>query len=245
MNIEKLTAFYQTDLGHHVKTILNDKLFDPSLMQGKTTICSVGAHPVYKSKKILDGKIFFQNYPASSLPEKKMDGDLVQCSREAWPYRAESIDQVIMVHDLEFIDEIDSYLRESWRVLKGEGRMVMAIPNRQSRWTRSDETPFGYGRLCHLKSIRKSLEKNHFCIDKTTQCLFFPPYAPKTRIGQLVQSTMDLTGEYIGLRGGVYILDVSKHVYAPIKGLKERVTAPAQSLINPQRPKAVGKNQSQ
>lgn len=241
MDIQKLVSFYETELGAHVKKILGDKLLNSTTFKGNTIICTSGAYPIITDRLLGKDNVFFQNYGARSLHDNDKDGQrIVRCDRNEWPYRAESVDGVVMVHDVEFIDEIDAYLREAWRVLKSEGGITMIIPNRQSSWTRSDQTPFGYGQLCHLKSIRKSLEKNRFCIDKITPCLFFPPYAPVTTIGRLARTAVEAMGGYTGFKGGVYVLEVSKHVYAPIKGLKEMVSSPARNLM-PSRAKAVGK----
>ena len=242
MNCEKLIAFYETDLGHHVKNVLAHKLLNRSAFQGETVICTLGAYPIIGNNIKTQDRTFFQNYGTEVFKDNHNHlSHIVNCNKNEWPYRAESIDKVVMVHDVEFVDDLDSYLREAWRVLKGEGAITMVVPNRQSSWTRSDQTPFGYGQLCHLKSIQSALEKNRFSVDKMSRCLFFPPYAPKTKIGELTRSMIESVGEYMGLKGGLYVLEVSKHVYAPLNGLKQTVRNPAEHFIPTRRPKPAGK----
>ena len=37
-------------------------------------------------------------------------------------------------------------LRECWRVLRDDGRLLVVVPNRLGSWALFDHTPFGQGR---------------------------------------------------------------------------------------------------
>ena len=56
-----------------------------------------------------------------------------------------SIDRVLLVHGLEDSESLAGLLREIWRVLTGDGRLLVVVPNRRGIWARVERTPFGWG----------------------------------------------------------------------------------------------------
>lgn len=225
MDLKFIDNFYQSDLGRYVSSVITDKI--SSMRSDETAVCSVGAYPFMP-----DGDhVFFQTYSDPSFIPEKVQGSMIQTSRHQWPYRAESVDMVVMAHDFEFAEERLFYMREAWRVLKGEGRLIIVLPNRKGRWIQSDQTPFGYGHMCHLGSIFDMCQRAHFKVDQIYPTLFFPPTEPQTRMGQITRRCVDRVGEYCGLTPGVRVLELSKHIYAPTRGLKEMVMAPAKKVL--------------
>jgi SAM-dependent methyltransferase len=57
-----------------------------------------------------------------------------------------SVDRILIVHNLETTDGVRALLREVWRVLAPEGKMLLVVPNRRSVWALLEATPFGHGR---------------------------------------------------------------------------------------------------
>jgi SAM-dependent methyltransferase len=62
------------------------------------------------------------------------------------PLTDSAVDRILLVHGLEMADDAIALLREAWRVLSPNGRLLAVIPNRRGLWARTDTTPFGYGR---------------------------------------------------------------------------------------------------
>ena len=56
-----------------------------------------------------------------------------------------SVDRVLLVHGLESSEYQRELLREVWRVLTGEGRLLVVAPNRRGIWARLERTPLGWG----------------------------------------------------------------------------------------------------
>jgi len=56
-----------------------------------------------------------------------------------------SVDRLLVVHSMEHARNVHDLLREAWRVLSPEGRLILVVPNRTSVWAQSDTTPFGHG----------------------------------------------------------------------------------------------------
>jgi len=61
------------------------------------------------------------------------------------PLADSSIDRLLGVHCLEVSERTEALLREIWRVLTPEGRLLLIVPNRRGIWARLDSTPFGHG----------------------------------------------------------------------------------------------------
>ena len=64
---------------------------------------------------------------------------------EILPFADNSADRVILMHALEHSREPERLLREIWRVLQPEGRLVVIVPNRRRIWASLETTPFGHG----------------------------------------------------------------------------------------------------
>src|SRR5688572_17807050 len=61
------------------------------------------------------------------------------------PFIDACFDRVLIVHALEEAEGVNRLLREVWRVMAPEGRLVVIAANRWSLWAQADATPFGHG----------------------------------------------------------------------------------------------------
>lgn len=128
------------------------------------------------------------------------------------PFRDESVNRMVIVHELENTDYLGPLLNEIWRVLKPEGRVVIIAPNRMGWWVRSDTTPFGYGRAFSSRQLRQLLQAHRFVWQQRQFALFAPPGQSHTWL-----SFAAIT-EWVGQRlfaqlGGVVIAEASKQIY--------------------------------
>lgn len=53
-----------------------------------------------------------------------------------WPLPDNAVDRLLAVHCLEAAERVGPVLREMWRVLKPDGRMILVVPNRRGVWSR-------------------------------------------------------------------------------------------------------------
>ena len=65
---------------------------------------------------------------------------------DALPFPDVFFDRILMVHGLEGAENLRALLRQLWRVLAPEGRMLLVAPNRASLWAQVQRSPFGHGR---------------------------------------------------------------------------------------------------
>lgn len=151
------------------------------------------------------------------------------CDAGEWPIETNSVDKCLLIHGIEDAHAMDAALAEAWRVLKGQGSLIVIAPNRTGLWARFDNTPFGHGTPWSMGQLRQALKDNYFVPEKTSRALYVPPSSSR-----LLLSTAPLW-EKIGQKlfaafGGVNIIESTKQLYA---GLPVS-TAPQRRRINPQ-----------
>src|SRR5678815_558296 len=70
----------------------------------------------------------------------------VLCEEDALPFPDVFFDRILIVHGLEASEHLRVLLRQIWRVLAPEGRVLLVVPNRASLWAQVQVSPFGHGR---------------------------------------------------------------------------------------------------
>ncbi len=124
-----------------------------------------------------------------------------------------SVDRVLLVHGLESSEYQRDMLREAWRVLTGEGRLLIVAPNRGGIWARLERTPLGWGQPYSAAQLSRLLRDNMFTPTRSNRALYIPPL----RTRALLRSAP--AWERIGSRwfptfGGVVLVEAGKQLYA-------------------------------
>ncbi|MDX2204536.1 MAG: methyltransferase domain-containing protein [Hyphomicrobiaceae bacterium] len=91
------------------------------------------------------------------------------------PLADASVDRLLCVHCLEMSENAGALLREMWRVLTPEGRILVVVPNRRGIWARFDTTPFGFGRPYSLGQLEALLKQSLFTPVDQASALHMPP----------------------------------------------------------------------
>jgi SAM-dependent methyltransferase len=86
-----------------------------------------------------------------------------------------SVDRLLAVHCLEASERAGPLLREMWRALAPEGRLLLIVPNRRGVWARVDTTPFGHGRPYSRGQLERLLMDALFTPVEWTAALYMPP----------------------------------------------------------------------
>ena len=156
-------------------------------------------------------------------------GPNLACAVEegALPFPDLSFDRVLLVHGLEVAWNARGLLRELWRVLKDDGRLLVVAANRRGMWAHVDSTPFGQGRPYSPEQIERLLGAGLFRIERRDAALWVPPapWRPMLRSALL----WERAGRFL-LPGfaGVTITEAVKDAYAvlPLRpALRRRVIA--------------------
>jgi len=123
---------------------------------------------------------------------------------------------VILMHALEGAGtNAQDVLREVWRVLKGNGRLLMIVPNRRGIWAHGDRTPFGTGQPYSAFQIKDTLRDRGFLVDRMFRALFLPP--SNLRLILSMADFLEKFGEIVfpGF-GGLLVMEAGKQLYAPL-----------------------------
>jgi SAM-dependent methyltransferase len=131
-------------------------------------------------------------------------------------------DRVLLVHALEETDAARAMLREVWRVMAPEGRLVVIAANRWSLWAQADATPFGHGRPYSRTQLAALLADSMFEPVASTRALYAPPLAwtPVVRAAD----AFERVGEVMWpAQGGLVLMEAVKRLYATTARSEGRV----------------------
>ena len=131
------------------------------------------------------------------------------------PLDDESADRILLVHMLEWSEKSRALLRELWRVLKPNGRLLVIVPNRRGLWARLDTTPFGYGSPFSRSQLAKLLKEAMLSPEDWEYALYMPPFNWRVLL------RWPVFFERLGLMlwpafSGVLMVEARKQVYAAV-----------------------------
>jgi len=144
---------------------------------------------------------------------------------DALPFPDAMFDRIVVVHGLEGADAVRPVMRQLWRVLAPEGRMLIVAPNRASLWAQLERSPFANGRPYRRGELDRLLRASMFEPLRWDHALYGPPLQSRRLIGSG-------TGwERLGRRlwpglGGVHLVEASKSLYAPVAIKAKKIPEP-------------------
>ncbi|MEE2878954.1 MAG: methyltransferase domain-containing protein [Pseudomonadota bacterium] len=142
------------------------------------------------------------------------------------PFGDGTFERIILLHAIEEADSPRAVLREAWRLLAPEGRMLVAVANRTGLWSLFENTPFGHGRPWTRRQLITYLNDHLFQVTASTTAVHVLPIGWKffaasaegwEKAGAL------LTPGF----GGVVMVEATKRLYARPGG---GAVAPATNL---------------
>lgn len=152
---------------------------------------------------------------------------------EAWPLPDASIDRLLVVHGLEEADDPRRLLRECWRVLTSDGRLIIVVAHRRGLWSMIDTTPFAHGRPYLKRQLEKLLQQSMFRPLAWSSALYFPP------IGARFLLRAARAWERAGARlwpalSGVILVEAAKDMAQPVAvGAVKRVRVGGPAAARP------------
>ena len=135
------------------------------------------------------------------------------CAEDALPFADVFFDRILVVHGLEGAEQLRPLLRQLWRVLAPEGKLLIVAPNRASLWAQLDISPFGHGRPFSRRELENLLRDVLFEPLRFECALYAPPVQSRALRGS------GAGWERLGARllprsGGVHVVEASKSLYA-------------------------------
>lgn len=225
-DVVDLREFYQSPLGQAVRRLLRARLrrIWPSVKGERVLALGYGApllRPLLGEAEALMVMMPAPQGVAYWPREGPNISSLVDIDN--LPLPDSSVDRVILMHALEGASSgAHGLMREIWRVLKGNGRILMIVPNRRGIWAHSDRTPFGTGQPYSAFQIKDTLRDHGFLVDRTWRALYIPP--SQSRMLLSMADAIETCGEKLfpGF-GGLLVMEAGKQIYAPLM-LKPRLT---------------------
>jgi SAM-dependent methyltransferase len=218
VDVTDLRNFYATPLGQVVRRVLTQRVRAHwRSVSGQTLIglgyaCPYLGH--YRGEAARLGAFMPEGQGAIVWPRQ---GSLraVLVEEDHLPLPDNAVDRLLAVHALEVADRPGPLLRELWRVLTPEGRLLLVVPNRRGMWARTDATPFGHGRPYTRGQLESLLAGALLAPVQWSTALHFAP------LGNRMLLRSAAAWERIGAKlnppfGGVILVEAKKLLEAPI-----------------------------
>lgn len=229
-----LKGFYNGKVGSVVKRILRERVRDmwPDV-HGLSVMGCGYAVPILKIFHGEAERVVAMMPVAQSAHHWPSEAKNLVCLSEEQelPFENASIDRIILVHHVEYCEQLRPALEEVWRVLKANGRLLVIVPNRRGLWARADWSPFGQGTPYTSSQITNFLHDNRFVHERTEQALFLPPL--KFSLALRSASVLEVVGRrFLPFMAGVFMVEASKQLYArAVPGGGSRVTVRDRGML--------------
>jgi SAM-dependent methyltransferase len=131
------------------------------------------------------------------------------------PFPDLSFDRIVLIHGLEISDNGRRLLREVWRVLKDDGRLLVVAPNRRGMWAHVESTPFGQGQPYSPGQIGRLLTSGFFRVERRDTALYLPPlrWRPVLRNARFCEAVGRFAAPQLA---GVTITEAVKDLYTVV-----------------------------
>ncbi len=206
-------AFYQTPRGTTAATILRERMaaFWPDLTG--MAVLGLGYAEPYLTLWRQTAYRCISASPAARAPVPSGHACLV--AEDRLPFPDLSFDRILLIHGVDEAPDAQRLLREVWRVLKDDGRILVAAPNRLGMWAHVEATPFGQGHPYSHQQIARLLAAGMFRAERRDAALFVPP----VNIAFLLRGwpIWEQAGHALARDlAGVILMEAAKDTYAAI-----------------------------
>lgn len=233
VDVKDLRDFYAGPLGQSAKRLIRRRIRDLWPHAQHMSLLGLGYATPYMRPYLSEAERIIGLMPATQgvLHWPKNEPARTALVEETHlPLPDACMDRVLVAHALEHTHDLWPFMREIWRVLSPDGRVIIVVPNRRGFWAGVESTPFGQGRPFSMGQIDRLLREALFEPLRMEAALFVPP------VGLRLWMTSAGTWENAGRRiwksfGGVLIIEATKEV----AGLKPRgkrvpILAPVKEL---------------
>lgn len=231
--IDDYKAFYDTPAGAMAGRILRAHICAIWPDRGNLNVMGYGYGLPYMDLFTEYGSHFYTCIPGAmgdmpAVADGPRHNNLCLVHEDKLPFADQAVDRILLVHSLEHAVDPQALLNECWRVLKGNGRLLVIVPSRAGFWSRADWSPFGSGAPYSLAQLQQSLRACYFCIERREEALFMPPLRREVFVnrGLLFERVLRYV---MPVLAGVHIVEVSKQLFAgvpPVGGSRAVVTNP-------------------
>lgn len=229
-DVVDLRYFYETPLGHAASRTINKGIncLWPNL--SKQTLVGIGYPLPYLEPYLDTTESTLAFMPAQrgvvSWPENSPSLTAL-IEENTLPLPDQSVDRILLIHGLEHASHVRPFLREIWRILREDGRLLVIVPNRRGLWARLDNTPFGQGHPYTMTQLSTVLRDNMFTPIHSTRGLYICP--SNSRLLRAPSHLFEKIGSCALQKfSGIICIEAIKQVYAgtPVRSRK-KITIPS------------------
>ncbi len=228
-DILDLHDFYEAPLGRAARGFVAARLEEAWRDHDRLRIAGFGHAEPYlalfeKAERVIaiaPGEQGIVRWPAGAANKALLAG-------EQWPLPDASIDRLLLVHGLEEADDPRRLLRECWRVLTSDGRLIIVVAHRRGLWSMIDTTPFAHGRPYLKRQLERLLQQSVFRPLAWSSALYFPPLGARFLLRAARAWERAGARLWPGL-GGVILVEAAKDMAQPVgvgAALRARVGGP-------------------
>jgi SAM-dependent methyltransferase len=213
-----LKAFYASPLGQVARRLLGARLKSRLGDLKGARVFGLGYATPYlgaiRSEADVLGALMPAGQGVIQWPEGHAN-ETVLVEETELPLRDDSADCILLVHMLEGSENARELLRELWRVLSPQGRLLIVVPNRRGLWAQLDTTPFGHGSPYSRSQLATLLKDAMFSPENWQYALYLLPF------GWRVPLRWPVFFERLGLVlwpafSGVIVVEATKQVYGAV-----------------------------
>jgi SAM-dependent methyltransferase len=177
---QSAAAFYATPRGELATWLLRERLLElwpPETLRGQAVLGFGYVAPYLNLWQDVATRCIALSPAQVGVARWPMRAANLSCTGEedSLPFPDLSFDRVIMVHGLEAAENATRLLREMWRVLKDDGRLLVVAANRRGLWAHMEGTPFGQGEPYSPVQIGRLLADSMFRVERKDTALYVPP----------------------------------------------------------------------
>jgi SAM-dependent methyltransferase len=220
-----LRAFYASQRGRVTRQMISRKLIEAWGGADGLDVLALGYATPFLDSFVGRARRVIAAMPAAQGAERWPDegGVLSVLTDEGrLPFMDAVFDRALLVHALEEAEDPRALLREVWRVMAPEGRLVVIAANRAGLWARADGTPFGHGRPYSRGQLGALLSDALFEPTASARALYAPPL--DWPIVFAIGEGLEATGRVLApAAGGLVLMEAVKRLYAEAAGERRKV----------------------
>jgi SAM-dependent methyltransferase len=246
MDIVDLREFYGSRLGSTTRRLLANRLKPANPPPPGATVLGLGYTTPYLAEIAPEARRTLAFMQARQGVAQWPEEGNIRCALVdecELPLLESSVDLAVVIHGLELTDAPGEMLKELWRVLAPQGRLLLVVPNRRGLWARFDTSPFGHGQPFSRPQLASLLRENQFEVMSWAPALFLPPAS-----GALALSSagmLESLGGFVAPAvSGVIVVEAVKQVYALSSGKRLRRFVPRLNPVLLPRPSTAGAHRS-
>jgi SAM-dependent methyltransferase len=216
LDVHAAADFYGTTQGVVAARLIRERIgaLWPD-MAGKTVL-GLGYAPPYLRAWREEARLTVAVTPAQlGAARWPVGGANLTCMAEedALPFQGPVFDRVLLIHGLENAETLRPMLREIWRVMKDDGKLIIVAPNRRGMWAYFEHTPFGHGTPYSAGQVGRLLAANMFRVERRDIALCMPP--SDMRLVLRSNRLFERAGRWLTPQfAGVIISEAVKDVYS-------------------------------